>query len=441
MSGIFKAYDVRGIYGKELDEKIAYKIGRAFVKFLRCKNVVIGRDMRKSSPKLFKAVSRGIMDEGASVTDVGICTTPMLYFSIFNYKHDSGIMITASHNSKEYNGLKLCSKDAKAMSVEWGIPEIEKTVMSDNFGKLKKKGKMKKRNIFDDYIRHCMKYSRGVKPMKIVVDYGNGVGSVPALKIFKNLKFDAKHLYQKPDGNFPNHIADPIKLENTEVLRKKVVEDKADLGIAFDGDADRVAFITNEGEMVPCDFVTALLAKEFLMAFRKEKVLYEIRSSWVVKDEIRLKGGKPVIWKAGHALIKDKMRRDNILLGGEKSGHYFFRQEHFTENPFIAIFTLVRMLQHSKKTLADAVRPLKIYYQSGEINSEVKDADKVLKRVKNIFKDGKIMEIDGVTVEYKDFWFNVRKSNTEPLVRMNLEARTKEKMEDMREKVLTLIRQ
>lgn len=432
---IFKAYDIRGIYPTELNEDTIYKIGRAFVKFLNCKNVVVARDARHSSPSLHKALVKGITDQGADVVDIGLSSIAMFYFSIANYKLDSGLMVTASHNPKQYNGLKLCREKAIAISEETGIREIEALVNTDF--KKEKKGKVTKKNVLKDYIDYVLKFSKKSN-LKIVFDFSNAMVALAGTKIFKKI-CNAVYLNEKIDGTFPGHEANPVKEENLVQLKNKVKQEKADFGICFDGDGDRVGLVDENGQTVANDMLTILISKSFLKNNPGEKIVYDLRFSRAVKEEVLASNGKPVFTRVGHSFIKEKMRKEKAIFAGEFSGHFFFRENFFTDSAIIAALKTINLIEEAKKPLSELIKPFKKYWQTGEINFEVEDKDAKIRQVEALFKDGKISRLDGVTVEYQDWWFNLRKSNTEPVIRLTLEAGTKQKMQEMKNKITKLI--
>jgi phosphomannomutase len=436
-AGIFKAYDIRGVYPAELDEEIVYKIGRAFVIFLKAKAVLVGRDARKSSDKLFASLAKGITDQGADVVDMGLCTTPMFYFA--NQKYPAGVMVTASHNPAKFNGLKLCREEAIPISGETGIEEIRSIVKGNRFEDVKKKGKIVKKDFLADYIKHVSKFIKNIKPLKAVVDAGNGMGGLTLPKIFAKTACNIIPLYFDIDCSFPNHEANPLKDEAVVDLQKSVIKEKADLGIAFDGDADRAAFFDEKGRRVPADLITALLAVHFLNQKKGQKIIYEVRSSWAVKEEIVKCGGIPLLERAGHAFIRKRMRDEDAVAGGEKSGHYFFRDNFYADSAIIAALLVLQILSESGKRMSELVKPLMRYFNSGELNFEVEDKDYALEKVEDAYSDGKISKVDGITIEFDDFWFNLRKSNTEPLIRLNLEAKSEKKMKDELKKIKTII--
>ena len=436
--GIFKAYDIRGVYGKELDEQLAYKIGQAAVKLFNS-DILVGYDIRLSSPSLVEAMEKGITDSGFNVIDIGLCSTPMFYFAVAFYRQKGGIMVTASHNPKEYNGFKFCRENAFPVSYEGGINEIERLVNEGNFKLSDEKGQISKKEISDDYKKHVTSFSGKIGKFKVVVDAGNGMGGLIAPNILKSLGLNIVGLYTELDGTFPNHEANPLKEETTKELQELVIKEKADLGIAFDGDADRVGFIDENGKRVGLDIVTALLGENFLTK-KKQKVLYDLRSSNIVKEHIESLGGIAVVSRVGHSYIKKIMREQDIVFGGELSGHYYFKNNYFADSGLIAAVVLISLMSKKNKKLSELVAPLNKYFHSGEINSTVKDVDKKLKEIEKEYGDGKILHIDGLSIYYPDWWFNIRPSNTEPLLRLNLEANVKEKMEEKRDELLLKIR-
>ncbi len=441
---IFKAYDIRGVYPGQINEEAAYRIGRAFVSFRGCSNVVVGRDARQSSPVIHESLVKGITDQGADVIDIGLSTTPMFYFSIANYGHDSGIMITASHNPKDYNGLKLCREKAIPIGGETGMEEIKKLAVENNFEEPSRKGGVSGKKPLDDYAKKVLSFAEEIKrsrKLRLVVDAGNGMSPVVFPKIEEALPIEAEKLCFEVDCSFPNHEANPSKEETTEELKSRVRGGKADMGIAFDGDADRIGFVDENGRLVPSDLITALLAEEFLEKNPGEKILYEVRSTWAVRDTIKEKGGIPVLWKAGHALIKEKMRKDDILFGGEKSGHCFYRDFWYADSAMITMVKVLNVLSKKGCGLSEALKPFEKYYSSEEINFRIEDKDKVIRGVEESLKQEavNIMHVDGLTMEFKGWWFNLRKSNTEPLLRLNMEADTEDGLKRARERMEKLI--
>ncbi|MBW2999543.1 phosphomannomutase/phosphoglucomutase, partial [Candidatus Woesearchaeota archaeon] len=412
---IFKAYDIRGIYPSELNEETAYKIGRAFVTFMKCKEVVVGRDIRLSSDSLFEALTKGINDQGANVIDVGLTSTPMFYFAAHNAK--AAIMVTASHNPKEYNGFKLCRENSIPIGGDTGIKDIQKLVEKNVFEEAEEKGTITKKDVMEDFVNHNLKFAKGIKKLKIVADFANAMGALTFPKVFEKIDCEFIYLYDELDGTFPNHPADPLKPENVRELQKKVVEEKADLGIAPDGDADRCILIDEKGNYISGDLITALIAKELLKENPNQKILYDLRSSWAVKEEIEAAGGTPIMCRVGHAFIKKQMREEDALFAGELSGHFYYKDSFFTESSIISSLLIMRMISEENKPLSELVAPLKRYHKSEEISFEVEDKIAKIKELEEYFKDAKqISHLDGIKMEYDDWWFNVRPSNTEPLL-------------------------
>ncbi|MBW2964590.1 phosphomannomutase/phosphoglucomutase [Candidatus Woesearchaeota archaeon] len=441
---IFRAYDIRGVFGEDMDESDAYNIGRAFVTFLGCKEVVVGQDMRKSSPALFDSLVRGITDQGADVIDIGYCSTPYFYFG--TAKHEAGIMVTASHNPAKYNGFKMCRENAIPISGDTGIMDIRDLTVKAKFRDPKKKGKVTKKDIMADFIAHNLKFlDRKLedRKIKIVIDTGNGMGGYTYPKVFEKIKnVEVVPLFFDIDMSFPNHEANPLKMENVKDLRAAVVKNKADLGLAVDGDCDRCMFIDEKGNYISADIMTAVVARELLKKSPGKTVLYDLRSSWMTKEVIEQNGGKPVMCRVGHAFIKKQMREEDAIFAGELSGHFYLKDSFFTESSIISAIIVINMLRREKKKLSEILTPLMKYYQSGEINSEVEDKDAKMDELVDMFKgNAKIVShLDGIKLEFDDWWFNVRASNTEPLLRLNLEAKTKKRMEEMRDRILKVIR-
>lgn len=440
---IFKAYDVRGIYPEELNEELAYKIGRAFITFLKIDKVAVSQDMRTSSKPLKEQLIKGITDQGADVIKVqGLCSTPRNYFACWFLKTPGSIMVTASHNPGKYNGFKFTREQAIPISGDTGIKDIEKLVKNNKFKDPKNKGKVIKKDITEDYKKHILKFinPKIIKPLKVVIDAANGMGGKDMELILNNLPLKVTKMYFKPDGSFPNHEADPLKEENLEDLKKEVKKQKADFGITLDGDADRVFFVDENAETIPADFITCLIAEEYLKNNPGAKVLYDLRSSWIAKETIENLGGKASMSRVGHAFIKQQMRKEKGIFAGELSGHFYFGDNFYTDSGVIAALKVIQIISEKGKSLSELIKPLKKYSVSGELNSEVKDKEAKMKELAKIYKDGKISWLDGIRIDFDDWWFNVRPSNTEPLLRLNLEAKTKNLMEKKRDEVLDIIR-
>jgi phosphomannomutase len=435
---IFKAYDIRGIVGKELDEDLAHKIGRGFATLLKPKTVVVARDMRPHSPALAAALVRGLTQQGVDVVDIGMASTPMCYFANGSLKADASIMITASHNPGEYNGFKLCRADAGPISGQTGIKELEQIVLAASFdAPAASPGQVTEKNVVAGYVAHIAKFADITRPLHLCVDYANAMGIAEAA-VFKDL-FTYDEMFADYDGSFPNHEANPLDEETFEALQEKVRAGRYDFGIAFDGDADRVGFVDETGEIVSMDMITALIAESLL---KKEKgvVFYDLRSSKAVKELIEANGGEARMCRVGHAFIKAQMREANAIFAGELSGHYYFRENFFTESSGLAVIYIANLVSQSGKKLSELVAPIRKYAASGEINSRVKDPAAVFRKIQESFPEAHTFELDGLSVALDDWWFNVRMSNTEPLCRLNLEAPTPAKMEEKRDQLLALIR-
>lgn len=440
---IFKAYDIRGIYPKDLDEEVIYRIGRAAVILTGAKTIVVGRDARASSDPLFAALARGITEQGANVVDIGLATTPMLNFSVAEYEeHEAGINVTASHNPKEYNGLKLCYGNALPIGEDTGMADLKKLVLEGEFPTASP-GKIVKKNILDDYVKKVFGLvdTEKIKSLKVVVDTANAVGAIPLPEIFKNIPCKLIPLYFELDGNFPNHEANPLKEETLENLKKKVLEEGADLGVAIDGDADRIGFVDEKGETVRADLILTLIAKKLLEEKPGELILYDVRSSRVVREEVEAAGGRAEMCRVGHALIKKQMWDNGALLGGEFSSHFYYRDFYKVESGDLTMLKLLEIISQSGKKFSEIVAPFKRYFHSGEINFKVSDKAGKMKELEEKYGTtaSEISHLDGIRLDFPDWWFNVRPSNTEPLLRLNLEAKTKEMMEEKKKELTEII--
>jgi phosphomannomutase len=435
---IFKAYDIRGIVGEQLDETLAHHIGRGFATLLKPRTVVIARDMRPHSPGLAKALCEGLTRQGVNVIDIGMASTPMCYYANGSLGADASIMITASHNPGEYNGFKLCRANAVPISGTTGIQELEQIVMDKAFDpEADAPGTVEEKDVASGYAAHIRKYADIRKPLHICIDYANAMGIAEA-KLFEGL-FTYDELFAEYDGSFPNHEANPLDEETFGALSEKVRNGTYDFGIAFDGDADRVGFVDENGDIVSMDMITALIAQA-LLAHEKGVVFYDLRSSKAVKEVIEAAGGEARMCRVGHAFIKAQMREANAVFAGELSGHYYFRENYFTESSGLAALFIANLVSATDKTLSELVAPIRKYAASGEINSRVNDPKAVFEKIRTAFPGADTFELDGLSVELDDGWFNVRMSNTEPLCRLNLEAPTREKMEAKRDQVLDIIR-
>ncbi len=439
---IFKAYDIRGTYPDQLDEETAYKIGRVFVHYLSCKNVAVGRDMRLSSPSLFEHLTRGIIEASADVIDIGLCSTDALYFTVGKFGYEAGIMITASHNPKEYNGFKMCRQEAVPLSGQEGIEQIKQIILKGDSRLVTKRGTIQRREVINDYIRHVLSFIdvKKIKPFRIVVDAGNGMAGLLAPQLFRHLPCELIPMFFELDGSFPNHPASPIEPENIAPLQKKVLEQEADLGVAFDGDADRMFIVDEKGKVLGGDIVTALVAKNLLQKEKGATVLYNLICSRTVPQVIIANGGKAVRTKVGHALIKPLMKQHNAIFGGEHSGHFYFRENYFADSAFIALVVCLELFSTENKPVSELVKAIDPYFRSGEINSRVENISGKIEELGKGFSDGKIDSLDGITVQYQDWWFNVRPSNTEPLLRLNVEADSPDLLKEKTEQILKVIR-
>ncbi len=446
-TSIFKAYDVRGLYPAEIDEAIARDIGRAFVAYLHARRIAVGRDMRLSSPALAAAFIDGARQQGGDVVDFGLVGTDMLYFGVARGGFDGGAAITASHNPKQYNGMKLVRKEAFPLSGEAGISEIRDMLVNGTFPQAAATpGTLTRQDILQDYIRHVLSFIDPaiIKPFNVVLDAGSGIGGLVAPPLFDRLPCRTTRLCFTVDGNFPNHEANPLIEENRRDIVERVVADHADIGIAWDGDADRCFFIDGQGGFVPGDFITALLAEAFLIRHPGATIIYDLRASYAVRDTVARYGGKALMNRVGHAFIKRRMREENAIFGGEVTGHYYFRDNYYADNGFIPALLILELMSRKGQTLEDLLAPLRAkYFISGEINTKVSSMEVVDQKLDQLaaeYADGDLYKLDGVSAEYPDWHFNVRPSNTEPLLRLNLEAVTPDLMAKKRDEVLSRIR-
>lgn len=451
-SSIFRAYDIRGIYPSTINEKVAYLIGRAFVKFLSQKpkvksqklNIVVGRDARLSSPALFKSLIKGLISQGTNIIDIGLSTTPMFYFAVAHFKFDGGINITASHNPKEQNGFKLVREKAIPISAKTGLKKIQNLTKRKNGRVLfyRKNGKIVKKEVLKEYLKFNFKNFnlKRMRPLKVVIDTANSVSGILISELKKKLPIKIYSLFEKLDGNFPNHPPDPLIKENLTYLQKEVKNKKANFGVAFDGDGDRIIFVDERGEIISGDLITAFLASLILKQNPKVKILYDIRSSKVVEEMIKENGGQPVVWKIGHSLIKEKMRKENIFFAGEFSGHYYLKEHYFSEAPLFVLLKILEIISQTKKKLSELIKPFKKYFHSGEINFRAKNKEKILELLEKKYQGKKALKIDGLRVDFSDWWFLARPSGTEDLLRLVVEAKTKKLMEKRKKELSSFIK-
>jgi phosphomannomutase len=460
--GIFKAYDIRGLYGEQIDGEVALAIGRAFARVLSelsgkpvgelC--VGLGRDMRLTAPELAERYREGLLSEGADVLDAGQVGTEMLYFLVGSRELDGGLMCTASHNPKAYTGAKLVRDGAIALSGDAGIQDIRREIEQKPDGEQSPppRGSLQDVDIYEDFQAAVLEMidASAVAPLKVVVDGGNGMAGPMVGPLLERLGLDLIETYWTPDGNFPDHEPNPLLPENRTFIIEKVIETGADLGIAWDGDADRCFFIDDTGEFVDGDFLTALLAQSLLHKYvdpahptpNPPAILYDVRASWAVPDTVKRCGGTPFINRVGHAFFKTRMREEGSLFGGEVSGHYYFRDFYCADSGTIPALLILEQLSLSGKRLSELLAPYRErYFISGEINSEVSDQQAKMQEIAERYSDAKQSWLDGVSIDYEDWHFNVRPSNTEPLLRLCLESlRSHEHMESARDEVLALIR-
>ncbi len=441
---IFKAYDIRGLYPGQIDAEVGRRVGRAFIDYLGARRIAVGHDMRASSPEIAGGFVRGVRSQGASVIDVGTVGTDMLYFAVASLNLEGGAIITASHNPKEWNGIKMVRRGAEALSGDAGIKEIRDGILAGRYADDPGDGRapVERKDIREAYGRHCLSFidvSR-VPRIKVVLDAGNGMGSVGAETIFPRLPLPLVKMFFELDGSFPNHPPDPLVEANRQAITARVVAEKAQLGIAWDGDADRCFFIDDTGAFVPGDFVTALLGEAYCRKEKGAKIVYDVRASRAVGDRVGAAGGKALMNRVGHAFIKKRMREENAVFGGEVSGHFYFRENSYADNGMIPALLVLELLGSAGRTFSELLAPLRRrYFLSGEINSAVKDTEAVFARVEERYRDARILKLDGINVDYDAWHFNVRASNTEPLVRLNLEAYSQSEMQRRRDEVLALI--
>ena len=445
---IFKAYDIRGIYGKDLDEAIFEKIARAYAKFAGVKKVVVARDCRKSSDSLFAAFTKGLTDVGVDVLDIGLASTPMSYFANGTLKADGSVMITASHNTKEWNGCKLCKANAVPISGATGIKDIEQLVMTGDLGEdAAVKGTVTKVDVSKEYAEHVKKFAHMKRPLHLALDFGNGMGIAESVAFSGQDMLTYDSLFGEYDGDFPNHAANPLETETLADLQKLIKDNpgKYAFGVAYDGDADRAGFVDEKGDIIAMDFITALVSQDLLKTNPGAACFYDLRSTKAADEAISAAGGRPMMSRVGHSFIKAQMRENDAIFAGELSGHYYFKANFTAESSSMATYALANIVSASDKPLSELIAPLRKYFQSGEINTRTTTPPaEVLANIKAKYSgSAKVFELDGVSVdawETEGWWANVRMSNTEPLVRLNLEGRTKEIMEAKRDEFLAQIR-
>jgi phosphomannomutase len=446
-SDIFKAYDVRGTYPDQIHEEAARAIGAAFVAHLGARRIAVGCDMRLSSPSLARAFVEGATSQGADVVDYGMIPTDVLYFAVGRDGLDGGAQVTASHNPKQYNGIKLVGRQAVPLSGVEGIAQIRDAILAGALpARGEPRGHVTTRDVIAAYVEHVMAFidPGAIKPFTVVLDAGSGMGGLIAPLLFERLPCRTTRLCFDIDGRFPNHEANPLLEENRRDIVERVVAERADIGIAWDGDADRCFFIDGGGEFVPGDFVTALLAEAFLLKHPGATIIYDLRASHAVRDVVAAHGGTARMNRVGHAFFKQRMRETNAVFGGEVTGHYYFRDNFFADNGFIPPLLILELMSRKGMSLSDLLAPLREkYFISGEINTPLarpSDVSAKLAQLAARYADGRQYDLDGISVEYANWHFNVRPSNTEPALRLNLEADTPELMASKRDEVMALIR-
>jgi phosphomannomutase len=445
IAALFKAYDVRGLVPDELTPEIAYAIGRAMVASLELDEVVVGRDMRVSGPVLSAALIDGIRDQGADVTDIGLVSTDALYFAVGRFGYSAGVMMTASHNPARYNGLKICRENARAISLSTGLADIRDSVLQGHRPiQDERRGALKRQDMLDAYVDHVLGLvdAAKIKPLKIAVDAGNGMAGLTVPRVFRHLPCTIVPLYFELDGTFPNHEANPLEPENVEELQQVVLRERCDLGVAFDGDADRMFLIDERGRFISGDMVTAMVAGKMLERDPGAAIVYNLICSRAVPETIARLGGRPIRSRVGHSYIKATMRDEDAVFGGEHSGHFYFRDNWYADSGMIALLSMLELLSEADRPLSELLRPLDQYVRSGEINSDVVDPNATMQAVETFYEGtaSTIDHLDGVTIQFSDWWFNLRPSNTQPLLRLNVEAADPDTLNRKIREVLGLVR-
>jgi phosphomannomutase len=444
-SKVFKAYDVRGIYPEDLDEEGAYAIGRAYVQQFEPRRIAVGRDMRLSSPQMAAELMRGAAAEGAEVLDLGLVGTEMVYFAVGELGLDGGVMVTASHNPKEYTGMKIVRRGALPVGGESGLLDVrDRALALTDRAAEDNAAAVEEYDIWPAYLERVLSFvdSGALRPLKVVIDAANGMGGAMLEPVLARLPITAVRCNFDPDGTFPNHEPNPLLPENREFIVQKTLDESADLGVAFDGDADRCFFVDDRGEFVPGDFATALLAESLLPREPGAKIIYDVRASWAVPDTIERCGGVPLVNRVGHAFIKHRMRQEDAAFGGEVSGHYYFRDFSQADSGVVPFLLMLQLVSRKGMKLSEILEPYRSrYFITGELNTPVADVALKLQELKERYaSEGRVSHLDGISIDADDWHFNVRPSNTEPLLRLNLEARSQELMERKRDEVLELIR-
>ena len=442
----FKAYDIRGKVPSELNDELAYKIGRAYSKLIKAKKIVVGYDIRKSSIGICQALTNGLTDSGVDVINIGLCGTEMIYFSTPFFDADGGIMITASHNPPEYNGMKFVKKGSVPVGYDSGLNEIEKMIVNNDLGeKSKTKGTVTKKDVMKDFIAHLSKFydPKKIDPLKVVVNAGNGCAGLSLNYLEPKLPIKMIKIFNKPDGDFPNGVPNPMLEENRKLTIDAIKKAKSNLGAAWDGDYDRCFLFDEKGNFIEGYYIVGLLAKSILKKHPGEKIVHDPRLVWNTIEIVKKAGGEAVVSKSGHAFIKQKMREVNAVYGGEMSAHYYFRENAYSDSGMIPFLLILQLMSEEKKTLSQLVDEMIAEYPcSGEINSTIDDPAGKIKKIEKKYSDGKVDELDGISIEYPNWRFNLRMSNTEPILRLNVESRGNENlMKEKTDELLKIIRE
>lgn len=432
---VFKSYDIRGVWNREWDAGLARRIGRALPGLLGARDILVGRDARESSPEVFAALAGGIREAGCDVTDLGLATTPSVYFATAHYRYEGSVMITASHNPPEYSGLKISRGQAIPVGYGSGLEELERLAASPFPAPAARSGRLKSMDIRADYLRHLEPYRRGIRGIKAVVDCSDGMASLYIHDLARGLPARIITMYDTPDGRFPHHPPNPLVEANLRDLKERTLREKADVGVCFDGDGDRVMFVDEQGRFVPPDLVIALLGLAFYRHrpnagdYRGAVVSYDVRSSRSVVERLRELGAEPVMCQVGHSFAKKLLRERDGLFGGELAGHYYFREHFYCDSGLMAALLVLGILAREKRPLSELIAGIRRYHSSGEINFRVRDKDRIIEETRAAYRGGALSELDGIRVDYPTWWFNLRKSNTEPLLRLVVEASTPQELE------------
>ena len=421
---IFRDYDIRGVYPIDLNEDSCYIIGQSLARYFNAEEIAVGRDTRLSSPALFKALTEGITSLGVNVVDLGLISTEINYFASGFYLFPASVIVSASHNPPQYNGLKIVKAGVVPLHGSYGLPEIKLLAVKNQFEPARTKGKLRKFSVMDDWIKHLLSLIdlKSIKPLKVVIDAANGMGGITWNALIPHLPLDVIPLYFEPDGHFPNHLPDPLVSKNLEDLKKQVRAKSADLGFAIDGDADRLFVVDDKCELVSGSLTTAMLAEHLLEKYPKSPVLYSVTCSKIVPETIKNSGGVPLKTRVGHSYIKTEMRKHNAVFAGEHSGHFYFRDNFFADSSSLAGLLFLQYLSGKKQKLSELRKKFDKYSSSGEINFIIDEKEKILHNLYDKYKGSRTDETDGLTIEFDDWWFNIRLSKTEPLLRLNLEA-------------------